>query len=111
MDTPFAMVYRVSGLTYFMGKSQVKVPHFAMVNLIAGERIVPELVQQDFTAANVAAELSKILPDGPARERMLRGLAGVRASLRGHTSTDVPAAERAATAILEILKGEPAAGN
>jgi len=62
MDTPFVMVYRVSPLTYFLGKSRVKVPHFAMVNLIAGERIVPELVQHDFTAANITAQLGEILP-------------------------------------------------
>jgi lipid-A-disaccharide synthase len=102
MDTPFVMVYRVSALTYLLGKSQVKVPHFAMVNLIAGEEIVPELVQHDFTAANITAQLGKILPDGEPRERMLRGLAGVRARLRGHGLSDLPAAERAATAILEL---------
>ena len=50
MGTPFVMVYRVSDLTYLLGRSRVKVPYFAMVNLIAGEEIVPELVQHDFTA-------------------------------------------------------------
>ena len=53
MGTPFVMVYRVSPLTYLLGRPRVKVPHFAMVNLIAGEEIVPELVQQDFTAEKV----------------------------------------------------------
>ena len=67
MRTPFVMVYRVSPLTYLLGKPRVKVPHFAMVNLIAGEEIVPELVQHDFTAQNVVARLQEILPDGPAR--------------------------------------------
>ena len=47
------MVYRVSGLTYLLGKPRVKVPRFAMVNLIAEEEVVPELVQHDFTAENV----------------------------------------------------------
>ncbi len=108
MDTPFVMVYRVSGLTYWLGKSQVKVPHFAMVNLMAGERIVPELVQQDFTVANITAELGKILPDGAGRDRMLRGLAGVRAMLRGHALTNLPATERAARAVFEVLKDEHA---
>ena len=50
MGTPFVMVYRVSPLTYRLGRPRVKVPYFAMVNLIAGEEIVPELVQQDFTS-------------------------------------------------------------
>ena len=64
MRTPFVMVYRVSPLTYFLGKPRVKVPHFAMVNLIAGEEVVPELVQHDFTATNVVGRLQEILPDG-----------------------------------------------
>ncbi len=59
MRTPFVMVYRVSSLTYLLGKPRVKVPHFAMVNLIAGEQVVPELVQHDFTATNVVARLQE----------------------------------------------------
>ena len=58
MCTPFVMVYRVSPLTYLLGKPRVKVPHFAMVNLIAGEEIVPELVQHDFTARNIVTRLT-----------------------------------------------------
>ncbi len=86
MATPFVMVYCVSALTYFLGKPRVKVPHFAMVNLIAGEEVVPELVQHDFNAVNVAARMQEILPDGPARERMLQGMANVKAKLRGAES-------------------------
>jgi lipid-A-disaccharide synthase len=81
MRTPFVMVYRVSSLTYLLGKPRVKVPHFAMVNLIAGEKIVPELVQGDFTAGQVVAEIKKILPAGATRERMLDGLSRVKALL------------------------------
>ena len=82
MHTPFVMVYRVSSLTYLLGKPRVKVPHFAMVNLVAGEQVVPELVQHDFTAANVVARLQEILPDGAERNRMLEGLARVKSRLR-----------------------------
>jgi len=82
MNTPFVMVYRVSPLTYTLGKPRVKVPRFAMVNLIAGEEVVPELVQHDFTAMNVVTKLKEILPDGPARNRMLQGLAQVKERLR-----------------------------
>ncbi len=81
MRTPFVMVYRVSPLTYLLGKPRVKVPHFAMVNLIAGEEVVPELVQHDFTAQNVVARLREILPDGPARDRMLEGLSRGKSQL------------------------------
>ncbi len=82
MRTPFVMVYRVSPLTYLLGKPRVKVPRFAMVNLIAGEEVVPELVQQDFTAEKVVAQIKEILPDGPARSRMLEGLTKAKARLR-----------------------------
>ncbi len=67
MGTPFVMVYRVSPLTYALGKPRVKVPFFAMVNLIAGEKIVPELVQHKFTAENIVTEVSKVIPDGEPR--------------------------------------------
>ncbi|MGA8433048.1 MAG: lipid-A-disaccharide synthase [Candidatus Sulfotelmatobacter sp.] len=104
MSTPFVMVYRVSPLTYFLGKPRVKVPHFAMVNLIAGEEVVPELVQGDFTVGNIVLRLSGILRDGQPRERMLSGLARVREQLRGPQDS-APAqlpADRAAQIILSI---------
>jgi lipid-A-disaccharide synthase len=90
VGTPFAMVYRVSPLTYALGKPRIKVPYFAMVNLIAGEKVVPELVQHDFTANKVVAELQKLLPDGADRNRMIEGLAGVRARLRSSNPTENP---------------------
>ena len=102
MQTPFVMVYRVSPLTYMLGKPRVKVPYVAMVNLIAGEKIVTELVQDDFTAANVVTQLREILPDGPARERMLEGLVQVKAKLRIGGSGVAPA-DRAAQMILDMV--------
>jgi len=105
MGTPFVMVYRVSPLTYALGKPRVKVPLFAMVNLIAGEEIVPELVQHKFTVANIVEELGKIIPDGPAREKMQRGLASVSEKLRQPEGDQHPA-DRAAEIILEMLHTE-----
>jgi lipid-A-disaccharide synthase len=104
MATPFVMVYRVTPLTYLLGRSRVKVPYFAMVNLIAGQEIVTELVQQEFTAANVVAKLNQILPDGPARDQMLEGLASVKARLRGPDQSGPHPAERAAEAVLGLLQ-------
>ena len=106
MNTPFVMVYRVSPLTYLLGKPRVKVPRFAMVNLIAGEEVVPELVQHDFTAQNVVARLKEILPDGPPRDRMLEGLARVKARLRAPQADSGGVqhpADRAAEIILGLL--------
>jgi lipid-A-disaccharide synthase len=105
MGLPFVMVYRVTAMTYLLGRSTVKVPYFAMVNLIAGKKIVPELVQQDFTPENVAAELSKIITDGEARDAMLGGLRMVKARLRGSKqATSAPAC--AAAAISRLLSGQ-----
>ena len=103
MGTPFVMVYRVSSLTYLLGRPRVKVPHFAMVNLIAGKEVVPELVQQDFTAEKVVQRLSEILAETPARAQMLQDLTTVTSALgaTGHNQTQP--AERAAKFILQLL--------
>ena len=105
MNLPFVMVYRVSGLTYLLGKPRMKVPRFAMVNLIAGEEVVPELVQHDFTAENVVARLKEIIPEGAPRARMLAGLAKVKDKLRGTSeASGKKAADRAAEIILRLAE-------
>jgi lipid-A-disaccharide synthase len=103
MATPFVMVYRVSPLTYALGKSRVKVAHYAMVNLIAGEGIVPELVQHEFTAENIVAELHQIIPDGERRARMIQGLASVKAKLKKPDQGGGHPSERAAEVILGMM--------
>jgi len=109
MATPFVMVYRVSPLTYALGKPRIKVAHFAMVNLIAGREVVPELVQDHFTPARVVEELNKIIPDGPARETMLEGLANVKARLRSDSGVDHRRpADRAADVVFALQR--PAQG-
>ena len=102
MGTPFVMVYRVSPLTYALGKPRVKVPFFAMVNLIAGEEVVPELVQHKFTAETVAGELNKIIPDGQPRTRMIQQLAAVKARL-SHGNGGAHPSEIAAEIILKEI--------
>jgi lipid-A-disaccharide synthase len=102
MGTPFVMVYRVSPLTYFMGKPRVKVPYFAMVNLIAEEEIVPELVQHKFTAENIVAEMSKLIPDGEPRTVMIERLAAVKTRLK-EGSGGVHPADTAADIILKMI--------
>jgi lipid-A-disaccharide synthase len=107
MGTPFVMVYRVSALTYLLGRPRVKVPHFAMVNLIAGKEVVPELVQRDFTATKVVGRLREILSDGQPRNQMLEGLASVRKLLQGTNADHLHPAERAAETILKLLQQTP----
>jgi lipid-A-disaccharide synthase len=102
MGTPFVMVYRVSPLTYTLGKPRVKVPFFAMVNLIAGAQVVPELVQHKFTAANIVFELNRIIPNGKPRARMIEQLQAVKAELQGKRA-DRHASDRAAEIILNMI--------
>jgi lipid-A-disaccharide synthase len=102
MGTPFVMVYRVSRLTYALGKPRVKVPYFAMVNLIAEEEVVPELVQHKFTVENVVTEMNKIIPDGEPRARMIQRLAAVKAKLKQGNGGAHPS-ERAAEIILQMI--------
>ena len=81
LGAPMVVVYRLAPLTYLLGRRLVKVPHFAMANLIAGERVVPEVIQRELTPERVAAEVRALL-DAPARrEAMQAGLAEVRRKL------------------------------
>ena len=108
MNLPFVMVYRVTPLTYLLGRSTVRVPHFAMVNLIAGRQVVPELVQEDFTPEKITAEIEKIIPESDARKKMLTGLKEVRDGLRGDEKNALPPAERAANTVFELLRASHA---
>jgi lipid-A-disaccharide synthase len=101
MGTPFIVVYRLSSLTFFAAKRLVKVSHVAMPNLIAGREIIPELLQDDFTAENVVRHLQQITHDGAPRSQMLTGLDEVQSKLR--RAGERPAIERAADAIMKSL--------
>jgi lipid-A-disaccharide synthase len=81
LGKPMVVVYRVSPATAFLARRLVSVPHFAMVNLIAGRRVVPELIQENFTAERVAVEALDLLESPQARREMEAALAGVRAKL------------------------------
>jgi lipid-A-disaccharide synthase len=95
------VVYRLSNLTYRVGRPFVKLDTFAMVNLIAGTRIVPELIQDAFTPEAVAREALPLLTDAGAAARMRAGLAEVRRRLGGSG-----ASERAARAILRVMEAK-----
>ena len=104
MGTPFVAVYRLSALTFFAARRLVKVRFVAMPNLIAGRQVVPELLQENFTPQNVAAELKKILADGPEREQMLAALAEVCDKLKfSGSARGATAIERAADAVLRAV--------
>ena len=107
MGNPFIVVYRVSSLTYAIARRLVKVAHVAMVNLIAGKRIVPELIQHDFTVSNVVRQIELLLPDGTPRESMMKELAQIRDSLNsrpGGRDRKTGAIERVAAITLEEMQ-------
>ncbi len=95
-ECPMVVVYRLSPLTYRLGRPFVRVDTFAMANLVAGRTVVPELIQDDFTPARVADEALKVLTDPAAAARVRSDLREVRARL-GQPG----ASARAARAVLE----------
>ncbi len=78
---PMIVVYRVSAFTAACARIMIDVPFYSMVNLLAGHAAVPELIQGDFTAANLAAQLGRLLDDDGARARMVEDLQKVRLRL------------------------------
>jgi lipid-A-disaccharide synthase len=98
-DTPMVIVYRLSPLTYRLGRRLVTIGMIGMVNLIAGEKIVPELVQDAFTPEAVAREAIALLTDRERATRVKAGLARVRERLGGSG-----ASRRAAQAILHEVR-------
>jgi lipid-A-disaccharide synthase len=111
IGTPFVMVYRVAELTWTLGRHLVKLPHYGMVNLVAGREVVPELIQDRFTPENVERGVRALLEDGPVRRSMTDSLAEVRETLRGEL-WDAPTlgrarettAHRAARAVLRVAE-------
>ena len=115
IGTPFVMVYRLAGLTWTLGRHLVKLPHYGMVNLVAGRRVVPELIQDGFTPETVEREVRRLLPDGEPRREMLAALDEVRQKLRGELADRVAACGRTAMRAVEAESGNaasplPAAG-
>ena len=100
-EKPMVIVYRLSPLTYRVGRPFVRVSTFGMANLIAGRTVVPELIQEAFTPARVAEETLRFLTDPAAAAETRHALAAVRAKLGAPGASG-----RAADAILRIARGE-----
>jgi lipid-A-disaccharide synthase len=98
-DRPMVVVYRLSPVSYRLGKPLVRVDMYSMVNLIAGVRVVPELIQEACTPERVSAETVRLLTDRSSAERMRDELAIVRERLG-----PPGASGRAADAILELVE-------
>jgi lipid-A-disaccharide synthase len=89
---PTIIIYSVSNLTYMLGKLLVRVPHIGLANLIANKRVLPELVQDQATAAQIAATAQHLLSDGEAYRRMQSELRRIRKQLGRAGASDRVAA-------------------
>ncbi|HFQ91461.1 MAG TPA: lipid-A-disaccharide synthase, partial [Chromatiales bacterium] len=93
---PMVVAYRMAPLGYRLARMLVKLPWYSLPNLLAGERLVPEFIQDEATGEALGAALLRCLEDQPGREAMLERFAEIHARLRGGAST------RAAAAVLEV---------
>jgi lipid-A-disaccharide synthase len=96
---PMVIAYRVSRLSYWVGRAMIRVKWIGLVNLVAERRLVPELIQNEATGEKMAAEALRILEDESYRKAMIQGLAEVRQRLGSPG-----ASERVAQMALEMLK-------
>lgn len=100
LGTPMVTFYRVTGLSWLLGRFLVSVPYYTMVNLVASRKIVPELMQQEATGARLAEEAAALLADSGLRGEMKRELAAVGRLL----STEGDPIARSAEIVSRYLK-------
>ena len=100
LGTPMAVVYRVTEPTWWLGRLLVRTPFYSMVNLVAGRRVVPELIQADFTPERLSGEVERLLNDEQARAEMQAQLRDVAARLNAAGDPF----ERAAGRAMELLE-------
>ncbi|MEW6264683.1 MAG: lipid-A-disaccharide synthase [Thermodesulfobacteriota bacterium] len=100
MLTPMVVIYRVSFVSYWLGRLMIRTDHVAAANLIAQERVVPELLQGDASPERITAELTKIFDQPDLRAGMVSNLARVRERL-GRPG----ASRRAAELLLKTVNG------
>ncbi len=100
MAVPMVIVYRMSALSYLIGKMIIDVAHIGLVNIVAGKRLVPELVQKDLTPQTMADAMARFLDDPAYYQEVRNGLSNIRTRLG-----EEGASARAASVVLEFLKG------
>jgi lipid-A-disaccharide synthase len=92
--TPFVIIYRVSPISYLIGKRLVKIPHIGLVNVVLGEKAIPELIQDRANPVLLSIEVEKMLFDQSTREEIEKQLARLpeklgRAGAIEHTAEHV----------------------
>jgi lipid-A-disaccharide synthase len=98
LGVPMILVYRASAISFWVGKRMIKVPFLGLVNLVAGEQVIPELIQDDLTPDRLAHEALEILEGGQKRENMIEKLGMVKDRLGSGG-----ASERTARIAIEML--------
>jgi lipid-A-disaccharide synthase len=101
LGTPMVVLYRLARWSYLLARMLVRLPHFAMVNLVLGREVVPELLQGEAEPERIAAEALRLLGDREARARVRAGLAELRPRLG-----EGGASARAARQVAEVLARE-----
>ena len=97
LNKPMVIIYKTSWLTYFIAKAVIKIPYIGLVNVVAGRKIVPELIQNDCTPKNIASAIESVLKD----QNIVEELKKVKTSLG-----EPGASHRAAQVILEEIDAE-----
>lgn len=87
LGMPMVIIYKTSSLTYQIGKRLIKIGNLGMVNIIAGETISPELIQDEVTGERIASEVSKVLESPDLLEKQLRGFARIKENLGRHKAS------------------------
>lgn len=98
MQRPMVVVYRVSPVTFLVGRALVKVPYVSLVNLLLGRGVVPELLQGDLTSTRIVEEVRRLWAHRPVRDQMIAALAELRPRLGGKG-----ASARAAQEVLSLI--------
>jgi lipid-A-disaccharide synthase len=98
IGTPFVVVYKTSPITYMIARNLIRIPVIGMVNVVAGKKIVPELIQKECNAKNMAAHILNYLNDSNYFNEVRTNLAGIKSKL-GENGASRRAAEAAAELI------------
>jgi lipid-A-disaccharide synthase len=100
MAVPMVIVYRISALSYFIGSLFINVDHIGLVNIVAGKRIVPELIQHDATPGKMADTLETLIVDQNNYQNIRSQLSSIRSQLG-----EKGASARVASVVLELMRG------
>jgi lipid-A-disaccharide synthase len=97
--TPMVIIYKVSPISFWVGRALVRVPNIGLVNLVAGEQLVPEFVQNGASPGNIASAVEDMLKDSDKLNHLKRQLFGLRDVLGGTGASD-----RVADIAFDMLK-------